>query len=188
MIARWPGVISPGRSEGGLVSLTDIGATMVEIAGAEPLPLSEGHSLLACMDGSGLNTRTGPFSEHGPLAPWNAFRPWNATSKDHEYEPPSRMVRRGDLKLYRYGEKAPVLHDLVADPQERVDVWGDLRYADLGAELVSLLAQGWDPADVESQSVGLAGGMKIIKAWGARVAPKHADAHPVPDVEKVARL
>ena len=30
-IARWPGVIGPGRTEAGLVSLTDIGATAVRL-------------------------------------------------------------------------------------------------------------------------------------------------------------
>ena len=30
-IARWPGVIAPGRTEAGLVSLTDIGATAVRL-------------------------------------------------------------------------------------------------------------------------------------------------------------
>ena len=48
-----PGVIAPGRTERGLVSLTDIGATLIEIAGAEPLSLSDGHSLLASMRGTG---------------------------------------------------------------------------------------------------------------------------------------
>jgi arylsulfatase A-like enzyme len=143
MIARWPGVIAPGRSEAGLVSLTDIGATMVEVAGGEPLPSSDGHSLLACMQGTGAITRTMLYSEHGPLAPWNAVRPWNQASDDHEYEPPSRMVRRGTLKLYRYGEEPPVLHDLAVDPSETLDFWGDSKYTEVGVQLLQLLADGW---------------------------------------------
>ena len=143
MIAKWPGVIEPGRSESGLVSLTDIGATIVELAGGEALPSSEGHSLLACMQGIGPITRTTLFSEHGPLAPWNAVRTWNQASPDHAYEPPSRMVRRGALKLYRYGDEPPVLHDLAEDPSEKLDLWGDSRYAEVGAELLRLLTDGW---------------------------------------------
>lgn len=143
MIARWPGVIEPGRSENGLVSLTDIGATMVELAGGEALPSSEGHSLLACMQGTASVTRTVLFSEHGPQAPWNAVRPWNSASDDHAYEPPSRMVRRGPLKLYRYGNEPAVLHDLDEDPSEVIDFWGDSKYAEVGAELLQLLTDGW---------------------------------------------
>ena len=69
------------------------------------------------------------FSEHGPQAPWNAVRAWNASSPDHAYEPPSRMVRRGSLKLFRYGHETPVLHDLATDPQEQRDLWSDPGYA-----------------------------------------------------------
>ena len=57
------------------------------------------------------------------------------------------MVRRGALKLYRYGDETPVLHDLASDPSERRDLWGDARYAKAGvaghALMLVCLALSW---------------------------------------------
>jgi hypothetical protein len=36
-----------------------------------------------------------------------------------------------------------VLHDLAKDPSEKLDLWGDNRYAEVGAELLRLLTYGW---------------------------------------------
>jgi hypothetical protein len=53
------------------------------------------------------------------------------------------ILSRGALKLYRCGDEPPVLHDLAKDPSEKLDLWGDNRYAEVGAELLRLLTYGW---------------------------------------------
>jgi len=45
MIARWPGVIQPGTQSNALVQLHDWAHTFVQVAGASPLPFSDGKDL-----------------------------------------------------------------------------------------------------------------------------------------------
>ena len=164
----------------------------IEIAGAAQLPRSDGHSLLRCFRGEGPVGRTELRSELGPQSPWSAENDGAAT------EPPSRMVRRGSLKLYRarnrashkllpstllsgtqaspwlaaeYGTETPVLHDLATDPLERTDIWGtDAVPQSLQEELAALAwADGWTAARVTEKCGRLDEDVAIITAWGAEL-------------------
>lgn len=68
MVMNWPnGIVSPGRTYGGIVSQVDIGATLLSLAGASGLPTRpvDGVSLLPVINGGGAAVRDDLFCEIG---------------------------------------------------------------------------------------------------------------------------
>jgi choline-sulfatase len=152
----------------------DIGPTLAEMAGAPPLPHADGHSLWQVLQGRADDRRPGEtFSEHGPT----------------RGESPSRMIRRGRWKLYKYADDTPpVLFDLEADPEELDDRAGDPALVDLRQRLLRALFEGWDPDFVRQDCERQAADMKLLSAWGAAVKPAHDDTLPVPQgAEQIER-
>ena len=166
VVARLPGVIPSGSASDEICNLMDVGPTLVDLAGAPPLPQTDGHSLWRVLQGHHDDGRPGEtFSEHGPT----------------RGESPSRMIRRGRWKLYKYADDTPpVLFDLEADPRELDDRGGDPDLADLRQQLLRALFEGWDPDFVRRDSERQAADMQLLSAWGAAVKPAHEDTLPVP--------
>ena len=74
LIARLPGVIPAGVENPVLCNLLDWAPTAVEVAGGEPLPAADGHSLWRELQGHADNARPDTtFSELGPLARRSSF-------------------------------------------------------------------------------------------------------------------
>lgn len=112
--------------------------------------------------------RTATFSEHGPT----------------RNDAPSRMIRRGRWKLYKYGDDTPAaLFDLEGDPDELRDLGRSREHGDLREALLGELCQDWDPEEVQERSDALARDMAVLNACGRAVQPPAPDALPVPDVE-----
>lgn len=172
LLARLPGIVPAGAVDGGLCSLMDVGLTAAEIAGAAGMPAVDGHSLWGRLQGDGA-------------APEEIFSEFYTASTD---EPPSRMIRRGDWKLYHYySDPVPVLYNLAEDPGELYDLGSDPAYAEVRDGLMRRLYQGWDPEQVSQHSGELERDMKLLSAWGQKVQPSHEDRLPVPDAEAVVR-
>lgn len=180
LIARWPRTIAPGQRCDALASLTDVGATAIDVGRAQPLPGSDGCSLLPHFTGRPeLSKRSVVFSELGGSSYGLAL----------QYEPPSRMIREGTLKLYQYGDEEPVLYDLASDPGELSDLAQHIAYQQQRKRLLALLHEGWSSTRVKAREVVLKDRAQIISSWGNKVAPVHDDTLPVPwNVWNVARM
>lgn len=112
------------------VSLVDLAPTLLDTAGAPPLPNADGRSLAAAF-GRGALMPVDVFSEAVPAR-----------------SAPARMVRRGPWKLVKHhGYETPQLFNLDHDPGEfhdRADA-GDC--AEVRAELVDAVEAGWRPGE-----------------------------------------
>ncbi|MBY5958726.1 sulfatase [Membranicola marinus] len=81
LIVKWPhGMNGKGQTSGSLVSVIDIGATLLEVAGAPPLKSMQGQSFLKLFNAPNMPFRNYIFSEHN----------W------HDHEALERMVRTRD--------------------------------------------------------------------------------------------
>ena len=130
LLFRWPGHFAEGRASEAVCSLLDIGPTLVDLAGGEPMPGIRGDSLRTFLDGDG--------SEEG----WRdtAFAEFGLSRGDA----PARMVRRGPWKLNHYhGYDRPQLFNIDEDPGEWNDLAQDPAYADIRDELHAQVKEGW---------------------------------------------
>jgi len=174
LVARLPGVIPAGSHSSEICNLMDIGPTLAEVAGAPPLPQTDGHSLWQVLQGNDDPRRPAEtFSEHGPS----------------RGEACSRMIRRGRWKLYKYADVTPrVMFDMEADPQELHDLAADQTLAPQREQLLRDLYQWWDPVDVRRDCDRQLMDLQLLSAWGAAAKPSHDDTMAVPeDAEQVER-
>lgn len=173
LIARLPSIVPAGEVNAAICNLMDIGATAIDVAAAEALPQSDGHSLWRLLQGcedAAFSDET--FSE----------------MRTGAGEPASRMLRQGPWKIYKcHDDTPPVLFNLRDDPGELNDLGCDPAYGPLRARLLQRLYEGWDPDWVERRSTDLERDVRRIVDWGKVVLPSHEDALPVPDVEDVVR-
>ena len=96
------------------VSLIDLSPTLIEMAGAEPLPETDAYSLL-----QDVEQRPPVFSEsHGEGILW-----------------PCYMIRDGKYKYTYIHENNCQLFDMEQDPQEQNNLWGREEYRELCQEL-----------------------------------------------------
>lgn len=99
MIARWPGVIAPGRVDDHVWAHWDVLPTVAELVGAEAPAGLDGSSRLRRLLGRG------PGKE-------SSFLYWEHPARGQILQ----GVRMGDWKAVRLGAKAPIeLYDLTAD-------------------------------------------------------------------------
>jgi arylsulfatase len=124
LLMRWPGVLEPGAVRDELVQWIDLAPTFLEAAGLPPMPAQQGQSLLPLLRGEvvadGIGFRDWALSEH--------------RNSSHPYDPPvsTTMLRHDRWKVVVH-HGAPVtsrarageLYDLLADPDELVNLWDD---------------------------------------------------------------
>ena len=133
----WPGRIPAGRRFGGTVSLVDVTATILELAGvpeeATQLMAPDGDSLLPLMRGEGMEWKDEAFVEH--LA--------------HGTDRARAMVRRGNWKLsYSHGNPPELeLYDLEADPGEFTNLADTPASADVRERLLARIMDVWKDPD-----------------------------------------
>ena len=173
LIARLPGAVPAGTENPVLCNLLDLGPTAVEIAGGQPLPAADGHTLWDELRGRPDPRRPDTtFSELGMA----------------RGEAPSRMIRQGPWKLYKYhDETPPALFNLEDDPGEWHDLGTDPGHASIRRGLLDRLYAAWDPEQVAQRSAELARDAQVLASWGRTVQPLHEDTLPVEDVEDVVR-
>lgn len=136
LIAHWPQRWRPHRVHDP-VSLVDLLPTLLDVAGADrdpvpPEPL-DGRSLAPFLEGNSADARDvcAEYLAEGAVGP-------------------RVMIRRGALK-YTWSDADPVeLYDLSADPDERTNVAGQSRYADVEAALHRTAQARWNLAAIRS--------------------------------------
>ena len=174
LIARLPGVVPAGRTSEAVCNLMDLGPTVVEMAGADPMPATDGHSLWKVL----LETEDPDWTQE--------------TLSEHLGQidfVPSRMIRRDAWKLYRYHDNtSPVLYNLDQDPAELNDLGQDPQSERVRDELLRRLDCGWYPDDVIRESAAQDRDRALLVRWGQAVQPLHEDTLPVPEVEDVELL
>ena len=131
----FPDRLSAGKCIDEVVSLVDLTATLVDIAGAQPLSQLDGDSLLPLMQGAASDWKDFAFSEY--LA--------------HGVERPMAMLRKGQYKFnYSLGD-APELYDIAGDPSEFRNLANDNAYQAICQELEAQLLVEWDPVEIEKR-------------------------------------
>ncbi len=128
LLMSLPGEIPAGVVLRPGVNLTDLTATLLDLAGAEPLPEADGRSFRALWRGGTWEGTV--FSELGTR--------WRRSLL-------ARMVRRGSMKYVYYHDLPDLLFDLERDPEERRNLAEVPEYAVLRAELRALVLHDWDP-------------------------------------------
>ena len=173
LIARLPGVVPAGAQNPVLCNLLDLGPTAVEVTGSAALPAADGHSLWKELCGERDRDRADiTFSELGP----------------GRGDPPSRMIRQGPWKLYKYHDNTPpALFNLQEDPGELNDLGTATAYASVRQSLLDRLYADWNPERITQRSAELTRDGQVLTAWGRTVQPSHPDTLPVEDVEDVVR-
>lgn len=141
--ARVPLLLSaPGRLSAGTVidkplGLVDLTPTLLDLAGAPPLPRAAGSSVWPALCGEGETWPACVYSEQA----------------SHATGEVSRMVRQGPWKYVYYAGHKPELYNLEADPDECRNLAGEAQHAEVGARLETrLFADGWDPERVAAQA------------------------------------
>ncbi|MDE2936034.1 MAG: sulfatase-like hydrolase/transferase [Chloroflexota bacterium] len=133
-VVRVPAIVwAPQRYGGGRriaeqVQWFDLGATVLDIAGAEALPGSEADSLLPALAGAEFAGREYVFSEHGREDVMGLYC-------EH-----MTMVRSKDYKLVHFlGDDRGQLFDLNEDPQELFNLWDDPSHRQTRTELIGVI-------------------------------------------------
>ena len=118
-----------------IVSLVDLTATMVDIAGGDSIAQLDGDSLLSLIQGNSTDWKDYAFSEY--LA--------------HGVERPMAMLRKGNYKYnYSLGD-LPELYNISEDPDEFHNLANEANYHEICSEMESQLLDGWDPIEIEKQ-------------------------------------
>jgi choline-sulfatase len=127
--------MAENRTIAEVVSLLDVGPTLVELTGAAPMSQVRGQSLMGFLagDGTAPNWSNTAFAELGGL----------------RGDAPGRMIRRGQWKLnYYHGYKRPQLFNMESDPGEWNDLGDDNSHAHIRDELLSEVQEGWSGEDI----------------------------------------
>lgn len=149
LVMRWTGRITPTKVPQN-VSLVDVGPTLLDLAGIEPLPEASGHSFRCLIEGDPTLWADEVFAESRGLGQIGRYQ---------------RMVRRGRWKLSYFHGLEPQLFDMEDDPQELVDLAQDPRYASLRASLLRSILSDWDPEAIANGEDARWREMGLIDRW-----------------------
>ena len=156
LIVSWPGVFPVTTRVPQVVSLVDLVATLVDVAGAEPVDLLDGNSLLPLIRGDSSNWKDEAFSElHA-----------NGISR------PMAMLRRGRYKFNYSLDDPPELYDLVEDPGELHDLASDQAYREILDDFRSRLFSHWDPIALERRVRQSQKARRLIRTVETGAAPE----------------
>ena len=162
LIMRWPGHIAPRSRQDAVVNLIDVTATMLDIAGAPPLPHSQGKSfapLFADASAPWTDETVCEYVNDGVPA-WSGGR-----------LVVSRMLRRGNYKLIYHHGHPEQLFDLEADPDECNDLAGQPEYQDIQNSMRERLLRDWDPDEITSRVEAHRLEHEVLAAWAKAVKP-----------------
>lgn len=157
LVAAGPGIAPAPAPITANVSLTDIGPTLLELAGLEPLPDVDGRSVAGLLQGRGVD---GPDRVYGEYV-------------DSPGQPgtPQRMVKDGPWKyVYYHGQPPQLFHD--DDPGESVDHARDPAQAERLAAMRALALDGWDPEAVAALHAERLRQATLVGRWGRAAVAK----------------
>lgn len=152
MVISWPEKLATGRRVTQVVSLVDLVATLVDLAGAPTVGPLDGESLLP------LSAKEADPEQAG----WKdeAFSEYLA----HGVARPMAMLRRGRFKLNYSLDDPPELYDLAEDPGEFNDLGGDPAYEAIRESLRTRLLSHWNPVELEQRVRQSQAEMGVIRA------------------------
>lgn len=156
---RWRSVMSPGRRINRIVSLTDVGTSLIDLVGTDPLPGASGRSFISLLKDE--------------RAPWDdtAFAEYTTAFGDV----PSRMVRRGPWKYNYYLGHRPELYNLADDPGEVNDLWDEPALEDTRRALEDLILRDWNPKLVAEHMERCTAERKLFDRWVRLARPPEPD-------------
>jgi len=158
LVAR-PGAVDGGQVLSQNVGVIDIGPTVLDMAGVDPLPGASGNSFRPLLQAAPERWHDTAFSEYTGYSPdGSGASPW-------------RMVRRGPWKYNAYHRRRPELFDLAEDPAEQHDRWDDPACKSIRAELEALIMDGWGPEAVAQQQRRYRQHQRLLSDWIRKAAP-----------------
>lgn len=131
-------IAGPGIGAGARYTPTttfDLTATILDLAGAEPLPSMDGSSKAPQLWGPDADWDV-PVVTEGLLRGVRVLEGGHGVPKGFT----TSGLRTGRYKLIRYSTGEGELYDLLTDPNELSSVWRDRRYATIRSEMVRLWA------------------------------------------------
>ncbi|MCL2832826.1 MAG: sulfatase-like hydrolase/transferase [Treponema sp.] len=160
--------VQKGRSITGAVSLLDVGPTLCEMIGAEPLPEQDGKSLAAQLAGGPDQTERSVLSE------------FLDRSASHGLTP-SRMIRKGKWKYVAYAgfENEDLMFDISADPHELHNCI--LEHPKEALELHDEIYKDWDIPGIIKKSQIMFKHMHLLSRWGAAVDVPESERWLIPE-------
>jgi len=168
LIVSFPSYFRRGVEVASVVSLIDVGPTLLDIAGAEPLPEASGRSLYQFL------------VEDGKVSDWpdEVFSEFHGAHADL----PSCMLRKGPWKLIYYHEfRSYQLFNLNEDPDELIDRSNDPECGKIASELLEKTHSRWSGKRVIEAVAAKRRGMNVIKACGHDFCPHPFPQFKVPD-------
>ena len=131
----WPRMLPRKCQINEVVSLVDLVATIVDLAGAPGIEDLDGESLTALIKGGEKGWKNEAFSEY--LA--------------HGVTWPMAMLRRGDFKFNTSLGDPPELYNLVQDPGEFNDLAGNPVYREILEDFQLQMQKRWNPEFLDQQ-------------------------------------
>ena len=162
LILSWPRRLPQGAHRGQIVNLIDIGATLIEAAGAPVLPASHGRSLLRICKTPAPRWDNVTFSEYVTDATAN----WCGSEPTRQ-----RMIRKGRYKLIYIDGYEAMLFDLETDPGETCDLADDPALADIRSQLTAEVLETWDPVRIASDVRNREREKAILHEWANQTGP-----------------
>jgi len=166
LILRWPAGLPAGARRAQVVNLIDVAATMLDAAGAAPLPNAQGRSFLAVARDPNSPWENETFSEYCT----DAVPGWTGGDAVRQ-----RMIRNGRWKLVHYHGYRPQLFDLAADPDEMDDLAEVPAHRAMRDRLQARLLADWDPVAIDARMRARRADKDVIGAWARNIRP--ADLH-----------
>ena len=165
MIASVPGMTESGSRCDELVSLIDIGPTLLDLVGAESLPNADGISLRPLLKGgAGAPDRVVVSELHdsvGGVA--------------------MAMARKGPWKLWAAGDdSADILFNLENDPDENEDLASKPEYASVAAELRDEIERVCNFDEILTESRKKDAEHAFLAKWGEITRPELPERDDVP--------
>ncbi|MFT5367956.1 MAG: choline-sulfatase [Candidatus Latescibacterota bacterium] len=162
LIISQPSRLAKNETVSANVSLIDVGPTLLDLAGADPLPDVSGKSFASFLNGE--NPSHWPnevFSEYGGLL--------------GDY--PACMIRTGPWKLNYYSEfDSCQLFNINEDPHERKDRASDPNCLEIILECLSKIDARWSADEMQENIAKQKRARKMLQSCGHALAP-HAPPH-----------
>lgn len=159
LIVSWPGRFTGGNVVTQNVSLMDIGTTLIDLCGSDPLSGASGRSFHCLLAGDNALWDDQVFAEYAEAGSSLA----------------ARMVRSGPWKYNYYHGQRPELFNLQNDPGEMNDLWQDPAYSEVRHELHELVLRNWDAGQVAAHMTRRTSEGHLLGHWVRTVHPSEPD-------------
>ncbi|MEZ5834783.1 MAG: sulfatase-like hydrolase/transferase [Geminicoccaceae bacterium] len=165
LVMRWPGRLPRGERRSQVVNLLDVAATMIDAAGAPPLPHAQGRSLLplACDGNTPWLDET--FAEYCT----DGMSRWTGTEPVQQC-----MLRSGPWKFVHYEGHRPQLFHLGDDPDEMDDLAEDRRCMSMRDALQARVLEYWHPGEIAAQMAGRIDQKRLLSQWAKAMRPQES--------------